>query len=486
MKTNSVKYNAVMNIILSISNLVFPLISFPYVTRILSVENIGKVNLYNNIGTYAVMLAGLGISTYGVRVCALRRDNKDELSKCVQELFAIKMISSLIVVAGLLIASLFIDTLSQEPALLLLQIIYIMFNIFSLDWFYSGIEQYSYITKRAVFIRLLSLLLLFAFVKDVDDFIAYAFLTIISTLISTVWNLLHSRKFVYLIRKQKYDLKRHIKPSLTLFGAILAVSVYTSLDTIMLGFICGNADVGYYTVAVKIKTILLTLINAISTVLLPRLSYYIQENQFEKYNMMLRRSISIIMALSLPLTIYFILEAEQSVLLLSGNQYLASASGMRILMPILLISGFSNIVGNQIFLPHSMDNAFLRAVICGAIVGFIMNLILMPSYGFVGAAVATLIAECVQATAQTISARQFLKTNIDYRSLLKIIASTAVAAVGVFIFKGILRINYIAELIISCCIFGVIYLLFLRITKLEVYVDIERQIFSSIRNKLKG
>ncbi len=480
MKTKSIKYNAIMNSILNICNILFPLISFPYVSRILSVENMGKVNFYTNIGGYAIMIAGLGISTYGVRACAQRRDDKNELSKCVHELFIIKSISTTVVLSVLVTISFFIKTLSQDIGLLSVQLFQVSLGIVGLEWFFSGIEKYSYITKRAVIFRLLSLVLLFTLVKDSDDYLWYALITVFPFTASTICNLIYSQKFISYKKQNKYDIKQHIEPSLTLFGAILAVSIYTSLDTIMLGFISGNEQVGYYTVAVKIKTILLVMINSISTVLLPRLSFYVKEGKDNEYRSILKKSINIILLIALPLTLYFIIEAKPAVLFLSGDQYLSSVSGMRILMPILLISGFSNIVGNQILLPHGMDKHFLIAVSIGAGIDFLLNILLMPSLGYIGAAIATLVAEIAQATIQTLYAQKYLKGNVDYASIIKISISSLVAVLSIIIFNYFVELSPFFHLAVSCVVFAVIYWLGLCFSNVRDYMIIQRQLMAKI------
>lgn len=167
MKENSIKYNALMNILLTLSSLIFPLISFPYVTRILSVESLGQVNFMNSVGTYAIMFAGLGIGTYGIRACSLVRDNKEELSKTTHELLFLKTISTTIVIVALFGSVLFVKKFQNNFSLLLLQIVLIISNIFSLDWFFSGLEKYSYITKRSILFKFVSLVLLILFVKKV-------------------------------------------------------------------------------------------------------------------------------------------------------------------------------------------------------------------------------------------------------------------------------------------------------------------------------
>ncbi len=467
----SIKYNIVMNIILNLSNLIFPLVSFPYITRILGVENLGKINFFNTIGSYAVMLAGIGISTYGIRACALRRNDRKELSRCVQELFFIKIISTSIIIICLIGSFMLISQLRQEPMIFCIECIYIIVYIFNLDWFFSGIEQYSYITKRAILVRTFCILSLFVLVKTKNDYIFYAFLTILPSIISTVINLIYARKYISfkIFDKHCYNIKQHIYPSFTLFGAILAVSVYTSLDTIMLGLFCGDIEVGFYTVAVKVKTILLVFVNSISTVLFPRLSYYVELKLENQYQAVLKKSISVIVLLSLALTAFFIIEADDSILILSGKEYLPALKGMVVLMPILLISGFSNIIGNQVLLPHAMDNCFTKAVSVGALIDVVLNIFLIPAFGFVGAAIATLIAEISQALIQTFYARRYLRKSLNINEFIKTILVTFIVILIVIPVKRLIMLPAIISFMMIWLIYTILYIIGLVLVRSDTF-----------------
>lgn len=481
---NSLKKNAIMNFLLNFSKLVFPLISFPYVTRRLTIDGIGNVNFYTTVGTYAVMLAGLGIGTYGIRTISLKRESKKELSICVQELFLIKLISTIIIEILLIFGYCFVPQLRQEPILFFTQVLEVFANILALDWFYSGIEQYAYVTKRAVSVRFISLALLFVLVRTKDDYIIYGILNAVTTLITIIINLIYSRRYVSyrFLGLRNYNLKQHIKPSFTLFGAILAVSIYTSLDTIMLGLICNNEAVGLYTVAVKIKSILLTFVNSISAVLFPRLSYYIEKNNTDDYKKILSKSITLILMICIPLTTFFMLEARDSILVLSGSKYLAAVPGMILLMPILLISGFSNIIGNQILLPHKMDNFFLKAVVAGAVVDFLLNLLMMPIWGYIGATLATLFAEIVQASIQIYYSKSYLRQALNYKSLAGIAISTVISGMVILGLSYFFSMASFLKLLIACAAFGVVYAVMLSVFKIEEYKILQTQVIKMIRN----
>lgn len=421
--------NVVLNIIYTLSNIIFPMVTFPYITRILSVHGVGQVYFYQSVANYATMIASLGISTYGIRAVAKVRNDENKLSKVVQELVIINLVMTIIVIALIFIMSLIIPKFRSDYNLLWINCISVVSNVVGMNWLYSGLEQYGYITKRSILFKGISIVLMIIFVHKPGDYIIYALITVFSTTGSNILNLLYSKNLVNFKKSVRYNFKRHFKPMLILFASILAVSVYTNLDTIMLGFIRNSTEVGTFTVAVKIKTLLLSMINAVSAVLLPRLSFYINEGNLKVYTEILKKASSGILTIAIPVSVYFIFFAKESIEFISGKGYDAAILPMQIIMPILIISGFSNVVGNQVLIPNNMERYFMYAVIAGSIMDFLFNIFLMPILGSIGAAIATLIAEFCQMSLQTYFGRRFLKSNIDIKQIIRIMYISVIAII---------------------------------------------------------
>ena len=458
----SIKQNAILNIVYTITNILFPLVTFPYVSRVLSAEGLGKVSLFTSIANYAIMFAALGISTYGIRATAKVRNDKKQLSQIVFELVVINLVATLVVIGLLAIISLYVPKLNREPELLIINAVLIFSSALGFNWLYSGLEQYSFITIRSLFFKIIALIFTFALVKNRDDYIIYAGITAFSSVGSYIINFIYARKFILFPQISKLKFKRHFKPMIYLFASILAVSIYTNLDTIMLGFIRDDTEVGLYTIAVKVKWLLLNVINAISAVLLPRLSFYASEKKMDEFNNILKKSISTIFMIALPLTLFFIVEAKETILIIGGKDYLGAVYCMQITMPILLISSISNITGNQILIPMGYDSYFMRAVILGAGVDVCLNIILMPNIGCMGAAVATLVAEAVQLFMQYLYSREYLVKNINSATLFKILKSAFGAIAIVCILKKYIIWNLIGNMFVLTVIyFGIYYLLLL-------------------------
>ena len=473
MRNKSIRLNALLNIILTLSNIIFPLITFPYVSRILNPEGIGVVSFFSSIGNYGVLIASLGISTYGIRAVASIREDKNKLSRIVQELAVINIIMSGLVTLLLLGMALVIKQLSKESSLLLITSLTILSSPLALNWLYSGIEEYAYITKRSLIFKVISLILIFLFVKKPADYVVYAGITLFSTLGSNILNVWHSRKFVYIKRYKNLEFKKHFKPMFYLFASLLAVNIYTNLDTVMLGFINGNEAVGYYSVASKVKWILLSLITSISAVLLPRLSFYISKKDTSKFNKMLKESSAVIFFIAIPLVAFFIVEAQNSIQLLGGEKYISATLSMQILMPILVISGFSNITGNQILIPMNRERYFMFAVSLGALVNLGLNLILMPKLGIIGASMATLFAELTQMTVQFIYSYKYLAGNISKNNLRNVILATVIATIILIVVESrIVLATPFLSLFLAGSIFFSIYLGILLLLKEEVTIQL--------------
>lgn len=479
----SLKGNIVLNIIYKLSSILFPILVYPYVSRVIMAENMGKVSFYNSLTNYIIMLGSLGISTYGVRVVAQLRDNKRSLSIAAKELLVINTAATGIALAVLFGAAFFSAKLKQNTILLAISCLQIVLAPFSMDWLYSGLEDYRYITTRSIAIKAISIVCIFTFVRQKDDFIIYAAINAFGYIGNYVFNLIHARKFIDIRIKAQLHFKKHINAVLILFASIMAVNIYTNVDTIMLGFINGDRAVGLYDVACKGKLVLLSLINAISAVLFPHLTHCLATGDLAAYNDILRKSIILVFDISIPMSLFFIFEAKDVILFLGGESYLDAVECMQILMPILIISGFSNITGNQILLPHGKDSAFLAAVIVGALVDVGLNVMLMPRYSLYGAAIATLIAELSQMLIQLTKSKEWLKGNVEWKELLKVILSAVTALLFVMLAPKSMTNSPVLHLIFYSFLFAAAYFCMLLLLKETFILELKSDLIRRLTKK---
>ena len=441
MKIHSVKFNFIMNFIMSASSIVFPLITFPYISRVLMATGNGKVATASAVITYFNMFASLGIPTYGIRACAKVRDNKEKLSKTVQELLIINSVTMLLTLLVFIGTVILVPEFAAEKELYVINGIGMVLNMFAITWLYNALEQYAYITVVNMIVKVVSLVLMFLLVKQPEDYILYGAITVFASSASYVFNFVYATKFITLKKSGPYDFRVHMKPILRFFAMSAATSVYTNLDVVMLRFMQGNTEVGYYNAAIKVKTILVTLITSLGTVLLPRLSYYVKKEKIDDFYRMIGKAVNFVVIAGLPMMIYFMLFAGESIQFLAGKGYEGAVLPMIILMPTVLLIGLSNITGIQILTPQNLEQQVLNSIICGAVVDFLLNLVLIPRMASSGAALATTIAELVVLIVQCIYLKDIIKDILKAVSGMKIVLAMVFGIVGGIVVKILLNLS---------------------------------------------
>lgn len=481
MKTKSIKLNFIMNFLLTASSILFPLITFPYVSRVLGPTGTGNVTMGTSVVSYFTMVAMLGVPTYGVRACASVRDNKVELSKIVQELLIINIIMMLIAYIAFFITIFCVPSFRIMKTLYLMSSIAIVMNVIGVNWLYQGLEQYSYITFISLVFKVVALVLMFALVHKADDYIWYALITVIGGFGSSIFNFIRLRKLILLKPFQHYDFKRHIRPMFTFFAMTVATTVYTNLDVVMLGLMKSNYDVGLYNAAVKIKLIMVSLVTSLGTVLLPRISYYYEQNQVKEFHNLISKVFSFVLLFAIPCCLYLMVFAKDTILFLSGKEFLEAVPAVIIITPTILLIGLSNITGIQVLVPTGKESLVLRSVVCGAVVDFVLNLMMIPKFGAAGAAFGTLAAELVVLIVQCVYLKALLnqiKTTIEWRCLFESLVPALLILIGTY-YLPIESVFF--RLLISGCLFFLVYGFGLLVTKEEILISI----FGKYWRKLK-
>lgn len=466
----SLKKNALLNVVKTLMGIIFPIITFPYASRILLPEGIGKVNFTNSVISYFVMLAGLGLGTYGIRECAKVRDNKNSLSILVKELFSIQLISTIISYLLFMVVFFFVPKLASYRTLLLISSATIFFNAIGFNWVYSALEEYSYITIRSILFQFISLVLLFTFVKTYNDVVKYLAIGVFSSVGANICNAIHLRKYITFKTFGKQNLSVHIKPICVLFGMTIITSIYTMLDTTMLGFISGDEAVGYYSAATKINKMVLHVVTAACAVLFPRLSYYAKNDDKSQFYRLLNKSLSITLCFAIPATIGLNILSLQITLLFSGEKYLPAVPVMKIMNPIIIIIALSNFIGIQCLVPLKKEKLTLYSVCVGAFINFTLNIILISKYKAIGAGISTLVAESSVTIFQLIAARKYINFKPILINIFQyIIAATVMGFVVSFVCK--LSCNLSIQIIASIFIGVIFYIVTLVILHNKIIID---------------
>lgn len=448
--------NFVMNAILTMSQFLFPLITFPYISRILLPTGTGKVSFATSVVSYFALFAQLGIPTYGIRACAKVRDDRKALERTVQELFLINLIMSILAYIVLFLAIAFVPRMRQEKALFLIVGLTILFNAIGMEWLYKALEQYTYITVRSIIFKLIAVVAMFVLVHEQKDYVIYGGISILAASASNVFNFFHAHKYVSIKPVGSYNFRQHLKPIVIFFAMSCAATIYTNLDTVMLGFMTSDAEVGYYNAAVKIKSILVSVVTSLGVVLLPRASYYVECKLMDKFCRITHVALNFVILISVPLTVYFILFAKEGIFFLSGAEYEASIVPMQIIMPTLLFIGLTNIMGIQTLIPLGKEKVVLYSEIAGAVADLLLNVALIPSMASAGAAIGTVVAEGVVFAVQFWALRKevlFSYQKVRYGTIVLALA----LAIASCLWVKTTALGSFASLLVSAILFFAVY-----------------------------
>lgn len=471
-----------MNAILTMSSFIFPLITFPYVSRVLLPTGTGKVSFAISMITYFNMLAQLGIPTYGIRACAKLRDDRAALSKTANELLIINLIMSLVSYIALGFALALVPRLFEDRTLYMIVSLNIILTAIGMEWLYKAMEQYTYITVRSVAFKFIALVIMFMIVRDQGDYVWYGLVTVVSASVSFVFNFINASKYIDLKLFGKYDLKQHFKPAAIFFAMSCATVIYTNLDTVMLGFMKEDAQVGYYHAAVRIKTILVSIVTSLGGVLLPRLSYYVEKGMMEDFRRVSHKAMNFVLVFATSLAVYFMIYADKGIYFLSGSAYTDSILPMRIIMPTLVFIGLTNIIGIQMLVPLGKEKIVLYSVVSGAAIDLVLNMILIPKYAAAGAATGTLVAELIVLIVQYIALRSEVQKALSGIGYFKIAVALVVASAAAIWLRGI-NLGVFVSLLVSAIMFYVLYFGVLILMKEPMVTELTAQIVGKVRRK---
>ena len=481
-RNKSLKLNFIMNAILTMSSFVFPLITFPYVSRILLPVGTGKVSFATSLISYFSMFAQLGIPTYGIRACAKVRDNREELTRTAHELLAINLVMNAISYAVLILALLFVPRLQEDRTLYIVVSATILLTSIGMEWLYKALEQYTYITIRSIIFKFIALVAMFLLIHEHSDYVIYGAISILAASASNIFNFINVHKYIDMKPVGNYNFKRHFKAVGVFFAMSCATTIYTHLDTVMLGFMKTDEDVGYYNAAVKIKSILVSIVTSLGTVLLPRASYYVEHEMMDEFRCITKKALNFVFLAASPLMIYFILYAKEGIYFLSGSAYESSIVPMQIIMPTLLLIGLTNILGIQILVPLGREKVVLYSEITGAIVDLILNAILIPKFASSGAAIGTLAAEFAVLVVQFSALRKEVSDAFRKISYWKILLGLLCGTICSYWFVQFGFGNFLT-LLVTACLFFAAYGIVLLLTKEKLTTEINGQIFKKFKKR---
>lgn len=390
---DKMKKNFIYNLIYQLLVLILPLITVPYISRVLGAEGIGTYSYTYSIAYYFMILAMLGLNNYGNRTIAKVRDDKIKLSKEFYSIYYLQLMMSITMVIIYLFYVMIFE--NKYKIVSLIQMLYVVSSCFDVNWFFFGIEKFKLTITRNTIVKILSLILIFTFVKTPNDVWKYTLILAGSTLSSNLVLMRFLHRYIKFEKVTKSDILKHFKPCLILFLPVIAVSIYKIMDKIMLGILSTVREVGYYENSEKIINMPLTIITALGTVMLPRVSNMLSNNREDEVKKMLAKTMPFIMFLSLPMVFGITVISKEFSILFFGKEFEKSGNLIQLLSITILFLSWGNVIRTQYLIPKERDKEYIISAFLGAIINFIMNLIFIPRYRAIGACIGTITAEFV-------------------------------------------------------------------------------------------
>lgn len=476
----NLKTNTVLNTIKTLVSIIFPIITFPYVSRILLPDNIGKVNFAISYINYFILIASLGISTYAIRKCAAKKDDKEELSNIASQLYSINVIMSIIAYIALFLTLFFCERLEHFKTLILIESFTIWGTTIGAEWLNQAMEDFKFITIRYVCFQFLALILILLLVRQQDDYVIYTIILVGTNLGTNITNYFYRKKICKVSFVLKIDWKLHFSPIMYLFVMSLSQIIFNNVDVSMLGLMWNDYQVGIYTTAHKITLIVSSVVQSLALVIIPKLSYYFEKKDYDNINRLLRKVLMFNISLGLPCVMGVWVMSKDIAFLVGGVEYAAAAPVMQILIFSFLFSLVGgSFLGNAILIPSKQEKYYMIVCCITAVVNFVLNLILIPKFASIGAAISTAFNGFL------IMFLLFFKVdkNIRINNLTSIFVGPLIGCAVIYLCCKFLSVvdDYWTRVICSILVSLISYTVILVVTKNEFGIEI----FQAIKNKLK-
>ena len=421
-KKSSLTINSIFYLIYNILNVFFPLITSIYVSHILLPSYIGLVESARNFTSYFVILAYLGIPTYGIREIAKCKTYENR-SKIYSELMIINSISTFTFLLLYFVLVLSIPMFREYFFLYLITGVAIALNFLNNSWLYEGLEKFKFISIRNLVFKVISFMLLIFLVKNENDYLWYTAILVIGTAGNYLLNIIQSHKFVKFSFKN-IELKQHLKPILYLVVVYFAIEIYSLVDITMLGFWCDNETIAYYSYGLRIFKICIQILNTFTIVIVPRIAFFYKREDYDSYNRIITNTFKIIVMLSIPMIIGIYFVSDYLLTFIYGSSYINSAPVLKILSINLLFSPIGYLLGSRVLLVTSNENKMIIPVILGAIINVILNSFLIQLYQEIGASIASVISEFFVMLIYIFISHKLFKLNNCFKSFLLITISS--------------------------------------------------------------
>ncbi|MFI0429725.1 flippase [Mariniflexile sp. HMF6888] len=473
------KRNFIYNTLLGLTNILVPIITFPYASRVLGPEGIGITSFALSLSITFIVLGSLGIPIYGIREVAKSKKNIKDLSKTFSELLIIHLLWTILIMIFYAVWIIISKTYQNEDAIKYFSFIHILSSVGLINWFYQGMEKYRFISVINFISKILTIFLLFILVKKPEDYWLYYLIIVLSNVLSVLISILYSLNIVKLTLLG-LDFKKHFKPIIILFSTQMAITIYVNLDVIMLKYFSDLKDVGYYSASIKIIKILLVLITSLGMVLIPKIAIYIKEKKINEVKNLIERSINFVLLMSIPIIFYLFITSKDIILLFAGQDFLLASLLLKLLTPLILIVGLANIFSLQILVPSNNEKTYMFIVLLGLVINIILNSVLIPIMHSKGAVLATLTTEFTGLVLTYHYSKKVIDFYFPIKKVIKyLLISLLFVPISLF-FSSFIQESLVYLIVLAICS-GIIYFSFLFLIKDKFFIEF---VFRPVYNKI--
>ncbi len=478
----SIKKNTIYNTLKTASTILFPLITFPYISRVLQPENVGKINFGNSVVSYFSLIATLGVTTYATRECAKVKSDKQRLGETASEILSINLMTTGLAYVLLAVPLAFYGKIRDYRLLIIIQSLTIVCTTIGADWLNIAMEDFRYITIRTVAFQVISLVLTFTFVHKPDDYVIFAIITVLSSSGANVANAFYRRKYCKVRFTIQCKPKRHLMPILRLFAMLVAQQIFTMCDVTIIGLKLGDYEVGLYSTALKIYNVVSQVMGSILWVVMPQLSVAFAERKKDELQRILGYALRFSSTIGFPCAVGLFTLSAEIIAAVGGESYAGASIALRILALTLLAGLASNFTFNMNLLSAGRDKLCFFICLVAAVVNIVTNFILIPRFG-IGAAAATTCASQVLIVGMAVP---FLDRRIFSIEFVKMLFQPLAASMGLFLVVSVIKLlsgNIWFELGASVTLGGSLYFIMLLLMKNELAVGFLEHITTRWRKR---
>lgn len=480
MQKNKIFVNSILNSIKTVSTIVFPIITFPYISRVLLPEGVGRINFSIAFVSYFALIASLGVSTYAIRECAKVASNRNALSKTASEIYSINVLSTVIAYILLFFTICFCENISSYKSLIIIQSSVLLFTTIGAEWLNNAMEDFYFITVRSVVFQFFSLFLIFIFVKNSDDCYKFMLISVVSSCGSCITNIFYRKKFCQVRFTLKLNLNVHFKPIFFLFAMMISQVVLLNTDITMIGIMKNDFEVGIYSTASKIVCIISSVVSSLVWVVIPSMSIYFNERNYDKINELLEKIFSVLLFLGIPAIVGIITLADEVVFICAGESYSKAALPLTIMMFTFLFSLVGgNFLGNMVLLPSGREKTYMLICSLAAAFNVVLNYFFIPYGGAMAAALTTLISSIIILILLIICKDRNIKIDYFFKRLRDpVFGAFIVLSICILLKNVILDIYIRTFLCITISTFA--YCIIMKLLKNGVYIQVMNTLLSKI------